>query len=174
MDGAPITFSGVGPLPCLPLGNATSLQIPEACPHSFPAFPYTHAYSTAQPFIHFFQKVAHLGKPKIVHPSSDCIGQFLLALLVAPAITARCQFFEFRFQLGFGLRMNAQASLALSHVECVAEELLSVDTADMRFLAVYFQEELLLYELRYAFAYPFGSSRTSAKDDAVIGISNER
>ena len=96
MDGAPITFSGVGPLPCLPSGDATSLQVLEARSHSFPAFPYTHSYATAQPFVRFFQKVAHLGKPKVVHPPSDCIGQFLLALLVAPAVTARCQFFQLR------------------------------------------------------------------------------
>ena len=96
MHCAPISFSGISPLPCLPLGNATSLQVLEACPHSFPAFPYTHAYPTAQPLVGFPQKVAHLGKPKVVHPPSDCIGQFLLALLVAPAVTARCQFFQLR------------------------------------------------------------------------------
>ena len=49
--------------------------------------------------------------------------------------------------------MNAQASLSSSHIERVAQELLSVDTADMRFLAVYFEEEFSLYELRYTFAY---------------------
>ena len=49
--------------------------------------------------------------------------------------------------------MNAQASLSSSHIERVAEKLLSVDTADMRFLAVYFEEEFPLYELRYACAY---------------------
>ena len=51
--------------------------------------------------------------------------------------------------------MNAQASLSSSHIERVAEELLSVDTADMRFLAVYFEEEFPLYELRYTCAYSF-------------------
>ena len=56
--------------------------------------------------------------------------------------------------------MNAQASLASSHIERVAEELLSVDTADMRFLAVYFEEEFPLYELRYTFAYSFSRPRT--------------
>ena len=45
---------------------------------------YTHAYATTQPFIGFPQKVAHLGKPKVVHPPSDCIGQFLLALRLRP------------------------------------------------------------------------------------------
>ena len=84
----PVTFPGIGPLPCLPFCDATALQVLETCPHSFPAFPYTHAYTTAQPFVCFHQKAAHLGKPKVVYPPSDCIGQFLLALLVAPAITS--------------------------------------------------------------------------------------
>ena len=87
MDGAPISLSGVCPLPCLPFGNTASLEIPEACSHSFPTFPYTHAYATAQPFIGSPQKVAHLGKPKVVYPPSDCIGQFLLALLAQILIT---------------------------------------------------------------------------------------
>ena len=87
MDSAPITLSGICPLPCLPFGYATALQVLEACPHSFPAFPYAHAYATAQPFICFFQKAAHLGKPEVVYPPPDCIGQFLLALPVAPAVT---------------------------------------------------------------------------------------
>ena len=93
MNRTPIPLSGVSPLPCLPLRYATSLQILEACPHSFPTFPYTHTYAAAQPFIRLLQKIAHLGKPKVVNPPSDCIGQFLLALLVAPTVTARRQFF---------------------------------------------------------------------------------
>ena len=70
--------------------------------------------------------------------------------------------------------MNAQASLSSSHIERVAEELLSVDTADMRFLAVYFEEEFPLYELRYTFAYSFSRPRTFAEDDAVVGITHKR
>ena len=70
--------------------------------------------------------------------------------------------------------MNAQASLSSSHIERVAEELLAVDTADMRFLAVYFEEEFPLYELRYTFAYSFSRPRTFAEDDAVVGITNKR
>ena len=134
MDGAPISLSGVCPLPCLPFGNTASLEIPEACSHSFPTFPYTHAYATAQPFIGSPQKVAHLGKPKVVYPPSDCIGQFLLALLISPAVATRCQFFQLCTQFGFGFRMNAQASLSSSHVERVAEELLPVNAAYVRFL----------------------------------------
>ena len=80
----------------MPFGNATSLQIFEACPHSLPTFPYTHTYATAQPFVRFFQKVAHLGKPKVAYPPSDCIAKFLLALLVTPAVAALCQFFQLR------------------------------------------------------------------------------
>ncbi len=150
MNGAPIALSGVSPLPCLPFRDATSLQVLEACPHTFPTFPDTHAYSTAQPFVSFFKKVAHLGKPKVVHPPSDCIGQFLLALLVAPAVTTLCQLLEFGAEFGFGFRMNAQASLSSSHVERVAEELLSVDIAYVGLLSVYFEEEFSLYELRNA------------------------
>ncbi len=138
VDGAPIPLSGISPLPCLPFSYATSLQVVEACSHSFPTFPYAHAYPTAQPFVCFFQKVAHIGMPKVVYPPSDCMGQFLLALLVAPAVTARCQLFELRSQFGLGFRMNTQASLSLSHIERVAKELLSVDTADMGLLAVHF------------------------------------
>lgn len=70
--------------------------------------------------------------------------------------------------------MNAQASLSPSHVERVAEELLSVDSAHMGLLAVHFEEEFSLYELGDAFAYPFCGSRAFAKDNAVIGIANER
>ena len=117
MDGAPASLSGVSPLPCLPLRYATSLQILEACPHSFPAFPYTHTYATAQPFVSLLQKIAHLGKPKVVHPPSDCIGQFLLALLVAPAVTTLRQLFQLRTEFGLSFRMNTQASLSSSHVE---------------------------------------------------------
>ena len=87
MDCAPIALSGVSPLPCLQPRNATSLQVLEACPHSFPTFPYTHAYATAQPFIGFPYKGEHNGKPKVVYPPSDCVGQFLLTLLVSPTVT---------------------------------------------------------------------------------------
>lgn len=86
MRRAPVALSGDGPLPCLPFGYATALQVLEACPHTFPAFPYTHAYAAAKPFVCFPQKTAHLGKPKVVHSHSDCIGQFLLALTVSPAV----------------------------------------------------------------------------------------
>lgn len=174
VDCAPITLPGIRPLPCLPFGYATPLQVLVACPHSFPAFPYTHAYAAAQPFIGFFQKATHLGKPKVVYPPPDCTGKFLLALLVPPAIAARCQLFELIPQFGFGFRMNAQASLSLSQVERVAEELLSMDTAYVGFPAVHFEEEFPFYELRDAFAYPLGSSRAFAEDDAVIGITHKR
>ena len=174
MCNTPVTLSGIGPLPCLPPGYATPLQVPVACPHPFPAFPYAHSYAAAQPSVCFFQIVAHLGKPKVVHPPSDCIGQFLLALLVTQAVTALCQLLELRTQFGFGFRMNAQASLSSSHVERVAEELLSMDTAYVGLLAVHFEEEFSLYELRDAFAHPFGSSRTFTEDDAVIGIAHKR
>ena len=70
--------------------------------------------------------------------------------------------------------MNAQASLTPSHVERVAEELLPVDAADMRFLAVYFQKEFLLYKLGDTFAYPFGRSRAFTENDAVISVANKR
>ena len=64
------------------------MEILEACSHPFPTFPYAHAYAAAQPFVGSPQKGAHLGKPKVVYPPSDCIGQFLLALLLTPAVTA--------------------------------------------------------------------------------------
>lgn len=49
--------------------------------------------------------------------------------------------------------MNAQASLSSSHIERVAEELLSVDTAYVGLLSVHFEEEFSLYELRYPNKY---------------------
>lgn len=49
-----------------------------------------------------------------------------------------------------------------------------MDTAYAGFISVHFEEEFSLYELRDAFAYPFGRSRTLAEDDAVIGIAHER
>ena len=128
--------------------------------------------------IEFLQRQAGFLQGKLdealAYPPSDCVGQFLLALLVAPAVTARRQLSELLSQFGFGFRMNAQASVASSHVERVTEELLSVDAAYMRLLAVNFEEEFPLYELRDAFAYSFGSSRALAENDAVIGITNER
>ena len=174
MHSAPIPFTSVCPLTCLPLRYVTPLQVLEACPHSFPAFPYTHAYATAQPFIGFPQKVAHIGKSKVVHPPSDCIGKFLLALLVAPTITARCHLFKFCFQLGLGLRMNAQASLAPSHIERVSEEFLPMNAAYMRFLAVYFQKEFSLYKLGDTVAHPFSRSRAFPEYDTVISVAHKR
>ena len=49
-----------------------------------------------------------------------------------------------------------------------------MDTADVSFLAIHFEEEFPLYELRDAVAYPFGRSRTFTEDDAVIGITHKR
>ena len=69
--------------------------------------------------------------------------------------------------------MNAQASLSSSHIERVAEELLSVDAADMRFLAVYFEEEFPLYELRYTFAYSFSRPRTFADEQGELSTLTE-
>ena len=70
--------------------------------------------------------------------------------------------------------MNVQASLSSSHIERVAEELLSVYTADVRFLAVYFEEEFPLYELCDTLAHSLGCSRAFTKDDAVISITYKR
>ena len=49
-----------------------------------------------------------------------------------------------------------------------------MDTADGGLLSVHFEEEFPLYELRNAFAYPFGRSRTFAEDYTVIGITHKR
>lgn len=65
----------------------------------------------------FFQIVTHLGKPKVVYPPSDCIGQFLLALLVPPAVTAISEYFQLFAQFGLDLRMYVQASPSSSHIE---------------------------------------------------------
>ena len=70
--------------------------------------------------------------------------------------------------------MNAQESLSFSHIERAAKEFLSVDPADTRFLALYFEEEFHLYELRYTFAYSFRRPRTFAEDDAVVGVTHKR
>lgn len=70
--------------------------------------------------------------------------------------------------------MNAQASLSPSHIERAAGELLSMHTPDVGFLSAYFEEEFPLYELRDAFAHPFGRSWTFAEDDAIIGITHKR
>lgn len=137
MDGAPIRFSRIRPLPCLPFLYATPLEVLKAGSHPFPTFPYTHSYARPQPFVHLFQVVAHFGKPKVVYPPSDCMGQFLLAFLVSPAVTARGQLFEFLLQFGFGFLMNPQVSLSSSHTKGVSKELLSVDTSDVGLFSVY-------------------------------------
>ena len=42
-----VTFTAVCPLPSLPLRDAALLQVLEACAYPLPAFPYTHADTTA-------------------------------------------------------------------------------------------------------------------------------
>ena len=89
-----ISFATVCPLPSLPLRNAALLQILEACTYPFPTFPYTHADATAQPLVGIFQEAAHVGMPKVGHPTSDCLGQHLLAPRIADVPVAASQLFE--------------------------------------------------------------------------------
>lgn len=49
-----------------------------------------------------------------------------------------------------------------------------MQTADVGFISVHFEEEFPFYELRDAFADPFGKPWTFAEDDAVIGITHKR
>ena len=120
MGSSAISFATVCPLPSLPLRNAALLQILEACTYPFPTFPYTHADATAQPLVGIFQEAAHVGMPKVSHPTSDGMGQYLLAPFITDVPTAGSQLLEPLAQLGLGLLMDAQASSAPSCVKGVA------------------------------------------------------
>ena len=89
-----IAFTAVRPLPRLPLGDAAFLQILETCAYPLPAFPYTHANTTAQPLVCVFQETPYVGMPKVGHPTSDCLGQHLLAPRIADVPAAASQLFE--------------------------------------------------------------------------------
>ncbi len=135
-----VAFTAVRPSPRLPLVNAAFLQILETCAYPFPTFPYTHADSTAQPLVGVFQEAAHVGIPKVGHPASDGMGQYLLAPCIADIPTATGQLFKFAAQFGLGLRMDAQAGFTSSCVKGIAKVLLAVHAAYMGLLAVHFQE----------------------------------
>ena len=173
MGSSAISFATVCPLPSLPLRNAALLQILEACTYPFPTFPYTHADATAQPLVGVFQEAAHVGIPKVGHPPSDALRKNLLAPFITDVPTAGSQLLEPLAQLGFCLRMNAQASFSPSCVERVAEVLLAVHAAYMGLFAVHLQEKLLLDVTADAFAYSFSSTRASAEDNAVVSITDE-
>ena len=169
-----VAFTAVRPLPRLPLGDAAFLQILGTCAYPLPTFPYTHTDSTAQPLVGVFQEAAHVGIPKVGHPTSDGVGQYLLAPRIADIPATTGQLFKFAAQLGLCLRMDAQASPSLSCVKGVAKVLLTVHAAYMGLLAVHLQEKLLLDVAANAFADPFSCTRTLAKDDAVVGIADKR
>ena len=169
-----IAFTAVRPLPRLPLGDAAFLQILETCAYPLPAFPYTHTYATTQPLVCVFQEATHVGVPKVGHPTSDCLGQHLLAPRIADVPAAACQLFELSAQLGFRLRVDAQASLSLSCVEGVAKVFLTVHAPYMGLLAVHLQEKLLLDETADTLADSFGGTRTLAEDNAIVGIADKR
>ena len=174
MGSSAISFAAVCPLPRLPLRNAALLQILEACAYPFPTFPYTHADATAQPLVGIFQEAAHVGIPKVGHPPSDALRKSLLAPFITDVPTAGSQLLEPLAQLGFCLRMDAQASFSPSCVERVAEVLLAVHAAYMGLLTVHLQEKLLLDVTADAFAYPFSSTRTLAENDAIVSITDKR
>ena len=102
------------------------------------------------------------------------MGQHLLAPRIADIPAATGQLFKFAAQLGLCLRMDAQASLSLSCVKGVAKVLLTVHAAYMGLLAVHLQEKLLFNVTADAFADPFGCTRTLAKDDAIVGVTDKR
>ena len=174
MGSSATSFATVCPLPSLPLRNAALLQILEACTYPFPTFPYTHADATAQPLVGIFQEAAHVGMPKVGHPPSDGLRKNLLASFITDVPTAGSQLLEPLAQLGLCLRMDAQVSFPPSCVERVAEVLLAVHAAYMGLLTVHLQEKLLFDVAADVFAYPLGSTRTLAKDDAIIGIADKR
>ena len=174
MSRTAVTLAAVRPLPRLPLRDAALLQVLEACAHPLPTFPYTHTQVTTQPLVGILQEAAHIGIPKVGHPPSDGLGQYLLAPLITDVPTARGQLFEPFTQLGFRLRMDAQASLSLSCVEGVAEVLLSVHAAYVGLLAIHLQKEFLLNETTDALAYPLGCSWTFAENNAIVGIADKR
>ena len=118
-----------------------------------------------------FQEAPHVGIPKVGHPTSDCLGQHLLAPRIADVPAAACQLFELSAQLGFRLRVDAQASLSLSCVEGVAKVFLTVHAPYMGLLAVHLQEKLLLDKTADALTDSFGSTRTLAEgilDDLLL------
>ena len=135
-----VAFATVCPLPRLPLRDAALLQVIEARAYTLPAFPYTHADATTQPLVDIFQEAAHVCQPKVGHPTSDELGQHLLAPRIPDIPTAGSQFFEPFTQFGLCLRVDAQASLSLSCVEGVAKVLQSVHAAYIGLLAVHLQK----------------------------------
>ena len=174
MGNTAIAFTAVCPLPRLPLGDAAFLQILETCAYPLPAFPYTHANTTAQPLVCVFQEAPHVGVSEVGHPTSDCLGQHLLAPRIADVPAATRQLLEQLAQLGLGLLMDAQASFAPSCVKGVAKVLLTVHAPYMGLLAVHLQEKLLLDVTADTLADSFGGTRTLAEDNAIVGIADKR
>ena len=168
-----VTFTAVCPLPSLPLRDAALLQVLEARAYLLPTFPNTHADATAQPLVGFFQETAHVSHPKVGHPTSDELGQHLLAPRITDIPTAGGLLLEPLTQLGLCLRMDAQASLSLSCVEGVAKVLLPVHAAYMGLLAVHLQEQFLFDVTADAFADPFSGAGTLAENNAVVGIADK-
>ena len=82
----------------LPWLEAAFEQVAVTRPHSFPAFPYTHAQPAAQPCICLDDIAVHLGKTVVARPATDERGQHLLAPRVTDIPAATCQLLEFRFQ----------------------------------------------------------------------------
>ena len=116
----PISLN-IPPSSCIIFVDATSDKVLYSCLREFPSFPYTHAYSTSQPFVCFKQETFHTGKVIIPDPPSYVFFQLLLSPDIPPSIAATCQFFQPWLHLGFGLWVYCELAFAFHHIKGVAE-----------------------------------------------------
>ena len=64
----PIALASITPFVCFVFINTASNEVCHFCLDLLPSFPYTHAYSTSQPFVCFKQETFHTDKVIIPDP----------------------------------------------------------------------------------------------------------
>ena len=117
----PIALASITPFVCFVFINTASNEVCHFCLDLLPSFPYTHAYSTSQPFVCFKQETFHTDKVIIPDPTSYVFFQLLLSLDISPSIAATCQFFQPWLHLGFGIWMHRELAFAFHHIKGVTE-----------------------------------------------------
>ena len=106
----PIPLTRITPLICTPSWYSTFYKIVHARSRKFPAFPYAHTYAPAKPFINSLQGLPCICVFEVADPATDCVMQHLLASFIAHSVTPHRKQFQFGFELGKRLRMDAKPS----------------------------------------------------------------
>lgn len=85
---APVTFSSISVLPCVPSINTAFHEIGKASSDSLPALPYVHTDSTVTPLARACHEVFHISIAIVCDPSAYILGKASFQPFIAFTVAA--------------------------------------------------------------------------------------